>query len=421
MAPEQKKITKKPFWRNKNTYILIGATILTLQAENIYRHIKNFIKPNEITQEFKEEFKIPLKGHDYNLKYLPNIRSLAFALKREQIELPYTLKNFRIKPNNFFRQELTEQINTIFGTEYSGYYNPMSKNIAINELVCTSTVHHEIKHAKTFDTLKKHPEFKKQWKEIAKDENGNSPYLNGFFQFCGRVILLNNLVPIDTLSSLDDLKEGFVSDYAKTNFYEDVAELGTEVELGYSIGSITGLDYFICDKSNKNTRIQKKITLLAEHQIIPAEYPEFAKLKEKYFESFGSEFGSTDKEKGEIFLEASKEFIKKHPDTIYKSTIYKARGEINNNLAYYYPNQLERMNLMVQEYKQALKCEYQEFYETSMILDELTNYYYQINDSAKENMCREASINYLTHDLKEAIHITNSTTKLLESRGFFDD
>ena len=66
MAPEQKKITKKPFWRNKNTYILIGATILTLQAENIYRHIKNFIKPNEITQEFKEEFKIPLKGHDYN-------------------------------------------------------------------------------------------------------------------------------------------------------------------------------------------------------------------------------------------------------------------------------------------------------------------------------------------------------------------
>ncbi len=207
-------------------YLFIAATQIPYLANKVYQALH----PSAIRQEFQEEFAFPIQGWEEDIEDNPRqISLIAGVLYQERAELPFNLDSFKVQSDQYLKWNLLEQASAIVwgGSDKGSYY---LNKITVENKATTSTVRHEIKHAKTKQIAKNHPEFVSRWEALASNEQGQSLYGSLLENILGRLYWLENFTPPTRFSAQENEKKGFVSNYARTDVLEDIAELGTLAE-----------------------------------------------------------------------------------------------------------------------------------------------------------------------------------------------
>lgn len=169
---------------------------LATQANYSLNDVLNQVKPSEQRAQFQEEFGFPIRGFRKDIEGDPErLELIANALRKELLEKPFQLRSFRIESNQYLRKSFLDQLAKLVTVGHAGYY--FWDSISVVSSPHPSTVHHEVKHAKTFDVLEENPQFRERWEALAKDEKGNSLYFNPAEQVCSRFKGLHHLVGRD--------------------------------------------------------------------------------------------------------------------------------------------------------------------------------------------------------------------------------
>ncbi len=303
---------------------------ISTQASYFINDYYNYKNPSSIRKEFNEIAGFPIKGWSTGIEDLSyeKINTLSDIIIREKIERDFELVNLRIESNNYLKRDVIEQPIGVISSGYLGWC--WMNRIGLKEESNMEVAVHEIKHKKSFDILKTNPEFFYQWMDFSRDNNGNSLYLYKDFGkwVCKRVRYLEHFVEED-LDHPDNLEKGFISGYARTNIYEDMAELCATVEHNSEMFQTLLFD-------ERNERIAGKIGLAREYGLIPFEFEEYLKLKRLH---------EKDK-KG--FYDKSTAFLDHNKESVYSGEIYMLRG----NLEY------RDLSKAIGEYKQVLNLNY---------------------------------------------------------------
>ncbi len=314
---------KKSFWKKvkKAAKGLALATVIFHLGTQLRHSANDFYhnaKPSLQREAFKKEFGFPLRGWSSDIEDDPkNISVCAEILNREDVERPFTLDTLRIRSDSYLRKSLLDQIHASpFFNEPSGYY---FNDIVVVKDVDRNTLHHEIKHAKTFDIIKENKDFLNKWKDLAKDKNGNSLYLNVGEQVCYWVNGLENIISKDKLDASANEKLGFVRSYGRNNVFEDIATICEEAESNES-----KFARWLFDGDQRNEIIAKKIALAEEYHLIPAGFSEFVKLKQ-------TEQGCYDDHcinwnNALEYIKESDGLLEKYPNSVYKGELHSKRA-----------------------------------------------------------------------------------------------
>lgn len=283
--------------------MLHGATQITFWGNDLYHRAW----PSETRKAFHEQFGFPIKGWAEEIEDPQRIAQIANALAIEQAEEPVNIRSVRIQSRNYFKNNIVDQMSRLFTVGNVGYYLPYSRRIVISSATDISTLHHEIKHAKTYSILAKEPSFRTRWEALSTDENGRSLYRASDGRSCVRLKWLNWFVSDETTDRKSDNDLGFISPYARTNFQEDVAEIGEMAERR-NAREILGLT----QGPEGIERIIQKISLAEEYGIIPQGFSEYLLVAQAYQEIFGVK-GRIRITETDRFMEKSKEFLQRHP------------------------------------------------------------------------------------------------------------
>lgn len=360
--------------------LLHAGSQLSYFANNYYQSIN----PSANRSKFEEQFGFRLKGWSDDIEGNPkNLSIIGEIVERERKEKDFKLESIRIRDRNYFKKSGLDQFYYMFLKPSDGYY--IGNRITLDEFVQRDTIHHEIKHAKVFDLIADRPEFLEKWKSLAKDENGKSLYLSEIEQICSRVRGLDSLVNRKNKIFTENEKLGFISDYARTNVHEDIAELCESAETHSQY-----LKKFILDNSgDKNEVIAKKVALAQEYGLIPVEFTDFLKLDDMFHDS-NEWHGFIDFDKAQPFMKESEVFLKKYPNSVYKS-------EIKSNRAYALYQGAEaldpRNNIedAIKEYKEVLTSDYHDLNSYVTALNKLTEIYrWKLNDEETSNVFKKA-------------------------------
>ncbi len=180
-------------------------------------------------QQFKEIAGFPIRGGVMEIEGLTsaNVNELAEIIFKERSERDFSLGDLTIESDNYQDRSFIEQMVGIFGSHYTGWC--WGDNIGLKK----GNIHgltHEIKHKKSYEIMNDDPEFLERWMDLSRDEDGDSMYIHhDYFSWAStRSRCIESLVCEDEDS--DDLRDGFISGYAKTIIYEDIAELCANVE-----------------------------------------------------------------------------------------------------------------------------------------------------------------------------------------------
>src|SRR3989344_9144141 len=270
--------------------------------------IINGLNPSEKRVEFKKEFGFPIRGLENDIEEKPvDISDIGIVFYCEQVEKPFDIGSIRIRSDNYLKKSIVQQIDdAIFSNLcYYTYYG-----IVIDDLILKSTISHEIKHAKTFDIIKNNPDFIKNWKELSNDGSGNSLYLNNKEQL--QVYMgLEYLVDEDRIKEEENRNIGFVTNYARTNVYEDIAELGELAETNVT----KFIEWFGYQYEPKNEKIIAKVKLAQENGIIPKEFSEYVHLESILDDADVGDESNWNGKKAEEFFDLSEEFLKENKET----------------------------------------------------------------------------------------------------------
>ncbi|VVB78853.1 Uncharacterised protein [uncultured archaeon] len=299
-----------------------GATQINYTANDFV----NYDNPSQMRRDFQKQFDFPIKGFEEDIEEQPkDIMGIAEVVQREKQTKNFQLRNMRIESNNYLKRSLAEQFGDIFTIGYSGWY--FGEKIGITKKAGQKTLTHEIKHAKTFDIIRDHPEFLDKWKALAKDENGNSLYRGDVVTACKRVRGLEKLFR-DLPRPVNYEKSGFVSNYARSNVYEDIAETCEMAELDPCIET-----YLFGVSPNphnnaipKNEKVVAKIKLAEEYGLIPPGFMEYSELKRLFPKALGAVENGSGTKTAEEFLEKSRAFLDKHPNSVYECELRVNRG-----------------------------------------------------------------------------------------------
>ena len=312
-------------------WLLHGATQL-----NYWRNdLVNAYYPNQIRREFKQQFGFSLRGWKADIEENNNfVSNVASAVRKEQLEKYFDLSCLRVESDNYFKKNLFSQIESLTSRPYAGFYMPegVGTKIGLNGFSHTSIVHHEVKHRKADKYCD--AEFYKKWEEIAKDGKGNSVYMGRGRTGLSRIILIGELFAKSKFEK-DFEKQGFVSDYARTNVHEDIAETCTAAE--------TSPERFVYwfygfnpqfEKTPPNQRIIAKVRLAVEKGLIPREFEDFVRLKDferKASSYFYSVSLNPDRTWLDNYLVESSRFLERHPDSAYECQIRSTRAWVLKN------------------------------------------------------------------------------------------
>jgi len=329
---KMKKGKKKGFRRILNwagnvlavTALAHGATQLGFWANDLY----HAAFPSKQRAAFKEEFGFPLRGWNADLTREYNkVSNISETVAEEMHSLPFDLASIRIRSDNYLKMPFIDQLGQIITRGNSGYYG--LNRIVLDEGSSYATTHHEIKHAKTFEIARKHPEFLDRWRALSLDENGESLYLNLVEQGCSRFRGLGKFVDEEKLDYKNNEALGFVSNYARTNVYEDIAEVGEEAEMGYS----NLVDWLAPDDSERNEKLAAKFTLAEEYGIIPKGFMEKV-LLDKAIRGIWGRHGMHHSARARKYLDSSEAFLEKYPDSVYECEVRANRSNILVDFAY---------------------------------------------------------------------------------------
>jgi hypothetical protein len=377
---------------SKITNIILAAVLglhigtAGINLANNYHHEK---KPSSLRTEFKQEFGLPIRGWSDSIeKDAQAVAIISEVMQREQLERPFTLNSIRIEPSGYLKKGPLEQLYSLIKS-HSAFY--MLDRVTVNYSSSKwNDVTHEIKHDKTFEVLKQHPELKKKWKELAKDEHGKSLYLNEIEQVILGVPLLDNLIDKEKKNSTLNEKLGFVSSYARTNYLEDIAELGemAQVQLGVNYELYNWLY-----GPDANPIIKAKFELAQQYGLISKEFTEYIGIYRQYTDAWGGN-GSLDTTKAEPFMKASADFLAKHPNHIYEGILRLSRGSVMKTKASYnsFSNPKEaNWQEVIAEYKKGLVVPFKDVMTYGGILRELEEVYrYNLDDNAKADIYAKA-------------------------------
>lgn len=374
-----------------------GATQIVYWGNDII----NGLNPSEKRIEFKKEFGFPIRGWEKDIENQPkDISDMGIIFYQEKLEKPFDIGSVRIRSNHYLKKSIVQQIDDAVFSNL-GYYTYYG--IVIDDLIFKSTISHEIKHAKTFDIIKKNPEFIEKWKELANDEYGNSLYFNNKEQM--QVYMgLEYLVNEDKIKEEENKKLGFVTNYARTNPYEDIAELGELAEMDVT----SFIEWFGYKYEPKNEKIIAKVKLAQEYGIIPMEFSEYVMLENVLYDAVvGNELRWNSK-KADEFFDLSGKFLEKNKETTYQCELRNKRAWI---IQHRFDDE-ESVIAAISEYKLSVKAKYKDPVSYKNSLESLSKCY-KILD------CDEESKTY-NDALKEYEKRYDKGDVLLGKRGVND-
>lgn len=321
--------------------IAIGSALLGMHIGTHLSYVSN-TKPDatQAQQTFAQEYGIPLHGWYNDLEANPDtVSTLNNVFYRELRERPFDVSKVEIVSDNYWKKPILEQVVFLTKKPFEGMYNPIDDSILLSPGADSGTIHHEIKHARTHEAPE---ELLQQWSELAVDAKGNTLYEHPFRTSCTRLRGIGSFVNKERKPQEENERLGFISNYARTNVLEDIAELGEMGEvyyigfiphLGYSrqIRFIPHLDYSRQYSGEKNERIAAKVALAQEYGILPAEFSEFVELQSFVHQPIPGGWSQSslyysDKEMVNEFFSKSEQFLSEHCKSIYEAEVRMIRG-----------------------------------------------------------------------------------------------
>ena len=290
-----KKLTNKVgFW---DALVVTGALALgalafsnkdnQLKVRDLYENIS----PSKENVEFQEKYGIPFTG--------------GYQLARENGQLEDIIKvmNIEKRSKDFDLDFLKVRYN--LGKDVDGNYQVKGEGVLAEDGVCLKkdcfdeTIHHEIKHDKTYDVIKEHPSFLLDWVNIANRGLEGSAYVGEKWK--------------EKLDSDDFVSNGFISAYSMSNELEDIAVLCAFAE---SNPNTIANDYF------KNDKIKDKLDLASRVGLVPTEFTDYMKMSKKLKKVYGEELSRED------YFAAVDSFLVENPASIYESGLKYQKAEL---------------------------------------------------------------------------------------------
>ncbi|MGV8152243.1 MAG: hypothetical protein ACP5OG_04110 [Candidatus Nanoarchaeia archaeon] len=368
--------------RKKIIYPLIfGIAALSLNPSHIAKDTVDYSYVNsspesKIRKEFRQKFGFPIYGDSKYIEENPkNISIIAEALTRERFEKEFSLKGIYILPKD---AEYWNKFNKD-GLDPAGCYNRLLDSITLNfETITSSNFTHELKHNKTFEISQINPEFLDKWKDLAKDENGNSLYLSDN----------NDPNQVRFFSYKELEKNGFISPYSQIHVIEDIAVICQ------SLGSGSDAAIFIYLNYEKNQKIIDRIKLAQEYQILPKESLE-------YFELIKNLPYKKNQDTLELLFLKSQEFLDKYPKSVYTSEILRGRASLKQRSQEHKYSSDE----IIRDFKKVLNCKYKPLGAYNSTLLDLSQEYETLGDNKRKELYSNAHTEYYKRLNSGDVHI----------------
>lgn len=336
---------KKIWNKAKLPLKIIGIPLILLhlgtQSYYLARNYHEFFRPSKTSQAFEKRFGFKI----YNLeKSKIGSDKIYNLLLKENLESRLDIKYIEVVNKNYFKKSFFQQLTEFFIDGYVGHYQ--GNRIFLIEDANEKLWHHEIKHSKFYKVRKVNPELKKQWIELSLDENGNNSYLKPERSIFSRFKLLGKVVN-KYYPSEKNLSLGFVSNYARTNFDEDIAELCSKIEV----------EPLFFETQLKNEKIMKKIEFAQKQKLIPPEFIDYLNLRKTDYSRLTKE--KLNEKEAVYFLDQSKEFLNKYPSSVYAQQIINFRGKVLEG-SITSDNKKEFLEKAVSEYLSGLRGDYKD-------------------------------------------------------------
>ncbi len=354
------------------------------QTPNLANNVANSLNPSKIRHEFRHEFGTEILGWNDDVEYSgSNVSAAAIAFSREWRASEFNIAFLRIEPRGFWEKSFWGQYTNGAG----GYFFPTK--VSCTSDCYSSTLIHEIKHAKTFDVIFKDPSFLVKWMDAM-----------GFFEFKNR----------------SEVEDAFVSDYAKTNVFEDIAEFTGFME------TILGAEFV--NEYKDNEFISKRLELAIEYGLTAKEFPKLMKIVELYHSYFLERLQNNFKARYETFSKECDEFLNENPSSNFEINVREMKAFSAKQLVF--ANVLD-VKEAVELYKDALKSGFKDPAAYNDILHELLNFYSpEFPDkrtlSTNEYKTVVAAIQEYDYRLENGdIYLSErGVNDFLEQRGFLD-
>jgi hypothetical protein len=386
-------LTRKNLMHKVKTAVTTAGALamMALQLNYTNNWVQQTLNPSSMQTAFRESTKVPINGWRQEIDRV-NISTVADIVRYEQYTGIMDLKKIVVTPDSFVRMHpIMLFSHSTFS--HTGFANPLTNTVEINAKMERATVRHELKHIKTYATIRKHPEFLNRYTALAKDRSGQSQYRN-IAEAVARWTLLADLLPPEEEHSCQS--KGFITCYASQNALEDIAELATIVEEESMIKVTYGNKKSVDQLLDENSAIRKKIELLQEYQIIPREFFASRDLEKLYREALlvTRYYISYNYEKAQIYLDASKKFLKTYPTSAYISNIHATRADIYNRIGHRLDGSSETAILpkinqdAMKEWKQA--APYQNTSTQYAVLGAMEEAYFRAGLDNQRKACRDA-------------------------------
>lgn len=307
-------IKPKPrVWRRVLLYtVRAGLLFLSLQAS---LHLANgvndrYLQSSQFRSFFQEKYGARLSGWRKDIEENPSLmNAINFSLRQEWLESPFNLSSLRITPNEFYHKSIWEQLEVMTGrgNDFLGRARKSIFGLKM-ELIPSAeqhTVHHEIKHIRTYDVLRKYPHFREEWENLCRDKEGRLLFTDDWEK---------------TVRS-KDIELGFIGQSARKSLMEDVAEIGESVEsFPESVATL------IFDPSPQGRIFLAKVRLAQKYGIIPPEtiqFLEFHRLDMFAMSELGRpEWKGKYKQRMKLAIYRAYQFLRKFPNSIYAPELY---------------------------------------------------------------------------------------------------
>jgi hypothetical protein len=352
------------------------------QLSYTFNDIKHYLNPSPLRQEFKEEFGFPICGWEADVEEMEGskISSIGEIIHREMQERPFDLASFRIESKIYCKRNLIEQVVSHLSSGYEGW--AIFNRIGLIGDFDKGTVYHEVKHEKSYEATRANPEILERWRALAVDEEGNSLYDSVRNQVCKRIKFLDQLVDEENerVCSEENEKLGFVSDYARFNVWEDMAEFGRVAEEHPD----DFMPWLYGEEPNQG--IIKKTQLAEEIKLVPEGFSDYVKLKGVYYSFWGFQGTISDMEKSNEFMALSQEFLEQHPGTVYECELRNCRACVFMKTS----TCDEDFETAIAEYKRAVRARHKSFTPYFSSLMNMAECYSFVGDAEKSKICRDA-------------------------------
>lgn len=355
-------------------------------------YAKNKIAPSEVRREFARLHGVELQGWRADIEASPQmITIMGEVVRREKLQGHFGLSWLKVESDNYFKKHFLDQMSAVFTRPHAGYAERTSRHISMStdlNSYLRSTLHHEIKHIKSYDVIRKRPEFEREWRKLA-HVNGSDAYLTAYENVKKWVPLAGEVDP-KKLDSDACLRLGFIRPYARTNFYEDVACLGEAVEDHSERNRLADLVF----GKKPNPLIKAKLKLLEKYKLIPPEFTEYLRLH-----MIGHEWAMRHAPHGyweeppsiplDEYFAKTESFLRKHPKTQFESEIRANRAWIMAQRS----TTKQSYEAAIQEYLRVLQCDpSQESYSNA--LSHLEELYHTVENPTLAKVMRDAYMEY---------------------------